>query len=366
KLLAQGSEQGMIEHIHRSTAEDEVRAVLERIVELKDQTMGASWSDFAILVRSNGAGADFAAALDRSSIPFQFLALSGLYQKPVILNSLALLRVIDQPHDSPSLYRVLNMSMWGINAVTIAELNRLATRKGKSLYEAMSLAKGLSPIEPEQLSKLNDVFQVLAKLRQHVQKDPVTELYLRAVKESGYMEYLNRLDERLSHESFGFLQQFFERLKSFESRADQKTLHEFLAEFQHERDAGEEGSLNVDLDAGPDMVRIMTIHGAKGLEFRFVFVVNLVDRKFPTQRRSDAIPIPQELLTTPEVDEAEFHLAEERRLFYVAMTRAKEGLFFTSADNYGGARDRKLSRFLDELGYAKPNEQTQNVFEMWD
>ncbi len=366
KLLASSEEQGMIEHIHCATSEEEVRAVLEKILELKDKSPDVTWSDFVILVRSNGAGADFAAVFDLSNIPFQFLALSGLYQKPVILNSLALLRVIDQPHDSPSLYRVLNMPLWEINAVTIAELNRLATRKGKSLSEAITLAKGFSPIEPEQLSKLDEVLRVLSTLRQESQKLPVTELYLRAVKESGYMEYLNRLDERLSHESFGFLQQFFERLKSFESRADHITLHEFLEEFQHERDAGEEGSLNVDLDAGPDMVRIMTIHGAKGLEFRYVFVVNLVDRKFPTQRRGDAIPVPQELLPTPETDEAEFHLAEERRLFYVAMTRAKEGLFFTSADNYGGARDRKLSRFLDELGYTKPNEQSKNVFELWD
>jgi len=357
KLLAVRTGEGLIEHLHCSTVEEEVKTVILKIQTLKNEKTDATWSDFAILVRSNGAGADFAHALDRARVPYQFLALSGLYQKSVILDCLAFLRVIDQPHESVSLYRVLTMAVWKLDPLTIADLSRLSTQKGKSLYDTLDATRS---------TETQTLLEVLKTLRQQATTSPVTEIFLQALKESGFMEYLNRLSDQQKQESFGYLQSFFQRLKSFEARAEHKSLHAFLEEFQFERDAGEEGSLSIDLDAGPDMVRIMTVHAAKGLEFPYVFVVNLVDRKFPTQRRSESIPLPEGLQPTAVIDEASYHLEEERRLFYVAMTRAKDGLYFTSADHYGGSRRRKLSRFLDELGYETQTRKTDHVFELRD
>jgi DNA helicase-2/ATP-dependent DNA helicase PcrA len=174
-----------------------------------------------------------------------------------------------------------------------------------------------------------------------------------AAKDSGLLEFVNKLPEAKKQEDFRFLHQFHERVKKFESRSSEKSLHAFLEEFRHERDAGEEGSLSLDVEAGPDLVKIMTVHGSKGLEFRFVFIVNLVDRRFPTLERKEAIELPAALIKE-KLPEGDFHLEEERRLFYVAMTRAKEALYFTSAEDYGGARKRKLSRFLHELGITEP------------
>ncbi len=367
KLVAASRETGTIEHIHSATSEEEVTAVLKKIIELKENDPQVVWNDFAVLVRSNGAGGEFAQAFERHKIPFQFLALSGLYTKPIVLDVLALLRVIDQPHDSPSLYRVLTFPLWILSSATIAELNRLANRKGKSLFEAITLSKSFLSVDLDDAVQLDAIIHLVIELGQKAKIQSSTEVFLHAMKESGYLEYINKLSEQKKREQFGFLQQLFARLKSFERRADHKSLHEFLAEFAHERDAGEEGSLSVDLDAGPDMVRIMTIHAAKGLEFKYVFVVNLVDRKFPTQRRADAIPLPVGFQQNEAVlDEAVLHLEEERRLFYVAMTRAKHGLFLTSADDYGGVRKRKLSRFLDELGYSKSEVDVPIVLELFD
>ena len=101
-------------------------------------------------------------------------------------------------------------------------------------------------------------------------------------------------------------------------------------------------------DLSPDSVRIMTAHAAKGLEFKHVFIVNLVDRKFPSAGKTDRLELPT-ALTKEILPEGDAHLQEERRLFYVAMTRAKQGLYFSSAEDYGGARAKKLSRFLLEL-----------------
>lgn len=367
KLIAACKGDGQIEHMHCATSEEEVTSVVKKILELKDQDSQANWNDFVVLVRSNGAGTDFAQAFERHKIPFQFLALSGLYNKPIVLDALALMRVVDQPHDSPSLYRILSFPIWRLSALTIAELNRLANRKGKSLFEAISLSKSFLTIEVNDAAQLDAITHLIIELGQKAKTQTATEVFLHAMRESTYLEYINKGSEQKKREQFGFLQQLFERVKSFERRADHKTLHEFLSEFKHERDAGEEGSLNVDLDAGPDMVRVMTIHGAKGLEFKYVFVVHLVDRKFPTQRRADAIPLPLGLKTQDEnTDEALFHLEEERRLFYVAMTRAKQGLFFTSADDYGGARKRKLSRFLDELDYKIQDSKPGHILNVLD
>src|SRR4030042_5699832 len=98
----------------------------------------------------------------------------------------------------------------------------------------------------------------------------------------------------------------------------------------------------------------MTVHAAKGLEFEYVFIPNLVDQRFPTNKRGDPIEIP-EVLVKDIWPEGDFHLQEERRLFYVAMTRAKKGLYFTSADDYGGIRAKKISRFLVELEETNKN-----------
>ncbi len=354
RLLSQRDIPGNVTHLHGTTLEDEVKQVVEKILLLKEKDESINWEDFAILVRSNAAGEDFATALEQHGIPYQFLALSGLYTKPVILNCLAMLRVIDQPHDSPNMYRVLAMPLWQLHSMTIIELSQLARQKGKSLFEAAQLARTLPQIDSTDLDRIDQLLTFLNKIRLEANRRRISELFIKVVRESGYVEFLNNLEEQQKLEDFKFLQQLLDRMKSFESRSDHQVLHSFLEEFDHEREAGEEGSLSVDMDSGPDVVKIMTVHAAKGLEFRYVFVVNLIDRKFPTQRRTDAIPLSSELDPQAEQD-ADGHLEEERRLFYVAMTRAKEGLYFTSADDYGGIRTRKLSRFLDELGYQKPN-----------
>lgn len=114
-------------------------------------------------------------------------------------------------------------------------------------------------------------------------------------------------------------------------------------------EAGETGGLRFNFDDA-DTVKIMTIHAAKGLEFGHVFIPNLVDKKFPTISRSDKIVIP-EALGGPHSSGADVHLEEERRLMYVALTRAKRGLYASGAKDYGGAREKKPSRFIEEAGF---------------
>jgi DNA helicase II / ATP-dependent DNA helicase PcrA len=364
KKLEAGHEfTAQVEHIHALTATEEVARVVEKIVGLK-QEEGTDWSDFAILVRSNAGGMDFAVALERHKIPYQFLALSGLYTKPAVLDLMAYMRVIDHPFDSASFYRLLVSRIVGVSERSILEMNRWALQKGKSLFEACEQVGSIGEVSGDDQELIRRILSQLAEFQRAARTRPVGELFVMVAKDSGYLEQLNRLTEQKKIDSFSYLQQFYQRLKSFERRSEHPVLHNFLAEFAHERDAGEEGSLSVDLESGPDMVRIMTVHAAKGLEFKHVFVVNLVAQRFPTNAKSDAIPLPVGLGTSPANDK-DAHLEEERRLFYVAMTRAKRGLYFTSAEDYGGARARKLSRFLHELGYEAP-EAAREIVQLFD
>ncbi|PJE76337.1 hypothetical protein COV05_05075, partial [Candidatus Uhrbacteria bacterium CG10_big_fil_rev_8_21_14_0_10_48_16] len=179
-----------VEHFHAPTLAEEVTRVVDQIVKLREAETETVWSDFAILVRSNTAGTDFATALDRHGIPYQFLALSGLYTKRPILDLMAYLRVIDTPFDSASMYRLLTSSLSGISDRTIMELNRLALKMGKSLFEACEQVATLQEVSLEEQVLLNNLLTQIKGFQEDARTRPVGELFVIVAKESGYLEKL--------------------------------------------------------------------------------------------------------------------------------------------------------------------------------
>lgn len=343
---------GAVVHLHADTLAGEVQAVVREILSLKAATE-CDWSDVAILVRANDNADPFLVAMDAADIPYTFLAMRGLYRKPIVLDAIALMRVIDDPYDSPSVYRLLSHPQIGIPERDLITVTHLARRKGVSIVEAMG--SQLKTVSPEGGQRIQEWSQFFSKIRLYAKRRNALEVFAEALKQSGLYGSVLQLDEAEQLEQSNFLQQFYERVRRFVQTNTDASLHAFVREFERERHAGEEGSLMTDLQSGPDEVKVMTVHGSKGLEFRHVFLVNLVDRRFPASRRNDPIPIPEGLISQQQTD-GDVHLEEERRLFYVGMTRAKERLYFASGDDYGGARTKKLSRFLNELGYEKPAE----------
>jgi DNA helicase-2/ATP-dependent DNA helicase PcrA len=174
------------------------------------------------------------------------------------------------------------------------------------------------------------------------------EVLLAFLEDSGYLKYLVKNNEI---DKIDLLNQFYRKIKAFDESAIDPTLKNFMEELNLELESGEEGKLEFDPEKGPDMIKVMTIHGAKGLEFKYVFIVNMVDRRFPTDQRKDPIELPDALIKDIRPT-GDVHLQEERRLCYVAMTRAKKELYFTSADDYGGQRKKKISRFLAEMEFS--------------
>lgn len=354
KLKAAQKGEGLIECMREATEAEEASAVVKKIAELKSEDQRLAWSDFAILVRANDHAQPFIVALERAGVPYQAVTSRGLYGRPEILDLLAYLKLVDNYHESAAVFRVLSSRAFNIPTADLTILNEESSKKSQSLFETVRLAGGLN-ISEKTKNELTRFLRVVEKHTELARRGSVHEVALAFLSDTKYMHELTEggkaKDQNAQH-NIETLHQFFRVIQEFERGNDDTSTKAFLLQIDLERRAGERGRIVVDLDTGPDAVRVMTVHTAKGLEFPYVFLVQLVEQRFPTIERKEPIRIPDPLVkeTVPEGD---IHLEEERRLFYVGMTRAKSGVFFTSARDYGGARAKRPSRFLHELGLVE-------------
>lgn len=344
-------------HIHAATLEDEVKSVVDEIIRLKQIDENATWDDFAVLVRANNHAEPFLNALEMRGIPYEFLAASGLYRQPVILDCINYFKLLVDHCDGVAVFRLLRLPFLHFSENDLQKFTSSAKRKSYPYYEALKRCRefGLSERSVAACDQL--ISLVHNGLKESRYLKPTILLY-NFLEKSGYLNFLKEEEEagnaaiiRQNKQ----LKQFFDYLETFEKIAPDAHVVNFMEEFENIRNSGDRGKI-FDLKDTPDSVNILTVHGAKGLEYKYVFIVNLVEERFPTRTKGDGIEIPLALIKE-QLPEGDSHYEEERRLFYVAMTRAKERLYFTSATNYGGVRTKKISRFLDELGYRASDQE---------
>lgn len=345
KLIADRPGNAAVVYLPFETGNDEAEGVIRKILELR-KAENAPWSHFAILVRANSSAPPFLQALARYKIPFDYVANRGLYGTPIILEVVNYLRVLDNFHDSDALYGILTREPFEMPHDDVIALATYAKKKTIPLYGALT--------SPESLPKISAagsalVKKFLVKLGEHAtyaRSHTAAETYVKIIHDLG-------IEERVAHPALAqdaqYLASFYRTIVQFELEREDNRMHEFLSYFTLELESGEEGRLPVNTDEGPDTVKIITVHSAKGLEWSYVFLVQLIDRRFPSVERKEPIELPTVLIkeTLPEGD---VHLQEERRLFYVALTRARDGLYLTRAEDYSGKTTRRPSRFLTELG----------------
>jgi DNA helicase-2/ATP-dependent DNA helicase PcrA len=350
KLVAQTKASGEIEYWLMPAMEQEVLAVIEKILAVRKAGKGkVSYNDFAILVRANDYAAPFIQKLKNLKIPFQFLASAGLYRQPIILDILNYLKLLDNYHETPSLYRILTLPLLKISLPDIMTLMSIARRETKSLYEILRNVRVLSGLKPETVIAIERLLSWLDRHTQLARIHPVGEVTLRFLEDSGLLKEVIKKTDAEHLEQVNYVNQLFQIFHNFQIRHAEPTVGNFLRELAFAQEAGDSGSLRPpEWEQGPEAVKIMTVHGAKGLEFAYVFIVNLVDKRFPTIERREPIELPDELVKE-RLPEGDWHLQEERRLLYVGITRAKRGIFFTAAEDYGGTRKKKPSRFILEL-----------------
>ncbi|MBF8249706.1 MAG: hypothetical protein HW400_307 [Candidatus Levybacteria bacterium] len=344
-----------IEVIHEVRSEDEADAIAREINELTNndkRRAGYEYKDIAILVRANNHASLITTALQRHRIPFQFLGPGYLFQQEEIKDLIAYLAFLTNLSDSVSLFRVLSMDIFGIPYIELNYLLNFAKRKNLTLFEALSDLKQ-SFLKPETQEKLTNFREMAVRHLEKSKKETAGQILYYFLVDSKLFETLNTTNSVKEERRVQNIAKFFDRIKSFETeRPDTNifTLYEWLNLMLQMGDSPTAADVDV---KDRNVVNILTVHSAKGLEFKVVFLVNLVADRFPSRERSEKIPLPIGILKENISPESDFHLEEERRLFYVGMTRAKERLYFTAANYYGtGKRPRKLSPFIYD---ALPN-----------
>lgn len=312
--------------------EDEAEWISNKISDLRSQML--DYKDFAILVRSNSQAEPFVKALERSDIPAQFLGPAQLFSQPEIKDLIAILRVIDNPDDDVSLYRFLSMKIWGIDKNYLTGLFAKIRHTGKTLFEICD--------------EINN--PALSFIKSAILKSGNSS--------AGQILYDFLVDTKIlisiqDESKAKNVAKFFKKVKNFEDNRD-SSVRTIVDWIDLNMQMGESPQASVDSDwRQNDAVNILTVHSAKGLEFDTVFMTNLVMDRFPSRNRRDQLPIPIELVKE-KMPELDFHLQEERRLFYVGMTRAKNKLYLTASDYYGETkRAKKVSIFVGETGITE-------------
>lgn len=347
KLKSQNRDPGSIEQHLLETYLDEADFVTGKILELASANPELTLNDFAILARSHEALVPFISKLEERNISYIYFANKGLYSKPIILDLISYFKLLDNYHESNSLYRILKFPIFNINHKAVIELGHFAKKKTMSLYEALKAAAGIKGIESSDLEGMRKVLSFLDKHSELARRKSMAEVYVQVFNDLGLGELLVE-----DYQSQKYIAAFNKKIQQFQPESDDKSLRSFMNQLSFELEAGDLGELEFDVEAGPEAVKLMSVHAAKGLEFTYVFVAGLVDKRFPTIERREQIEIPSELIKDI-LPEGDIHLEEERRLFYVAMTRAKKSLILTRAHDYGGRLTKKPSRFLIELGLAE-------------
>jgi DNA helicase II / ATP-dependent DNA helicase PcrA len=290
---------------------------------------GYSLSEIAVVYRTNAQSRVLEDVLVRQGVNYQVIGGPRFYERAEVKDVIAYLQAIDNPYDAVSLTRIANRPRRGVGSTSLARLQTLADGEGISLWEALGRAEEAG-LATASLRAVQSFYGLLQSLMSGAMELSVSELIERVLERSGY---LDALEAERTIEARGRIENLEELVgvaREFEAATEEPSLSTFLQEI----------SLYSDQDAlrgdeGGGQVTLMTLHSAKGLEYRAVFMIGVEEGVFPHARSLE-----------------EGSLEEERRLCYVGMTRAKERLSFTHASRrslYGRSDANLPSRFLDEL-----------------
>ncbi len=335
-----------IELLFGNRVEDEAELVIKKIKE-ETKNNDRKWNDFAILVRANDHALPFQRSLERARIPYQFLGPGHLFRQEEIKDLIAYLRILANFDDQAALYRVLTMPIFNLEARDIAAILNSGKKRNKTLFETLEEPDSISVSESCK-EKIRRLVEMIKRHLALVPRENAGQILYHFFEESGLLgHYLDPRSLRTERQAQN-VAKFFDKLQSYAAAHDDASVFAVVDWIELASELGE-SPLAAEMDwSDTDAVNILTVHSSKGLEFPVVFVVNLVTQRFPSRDRKEPIPVPQDLIKE-ELPEGDENLQEERRLFYVAMTRARDKLFLSAANYYGeGKRERKISPFVYE------------------
>ena len=317
--------------IHLHTAENETDEA-ERITKiiLDGVAAGRKFSDYAVLYRMNSQSLTFERNFAKSGVPHRIIGGTRFYERREIREMIAYLSVINNPSDEMRLRRIINTPKRSIGDRSVEVAAQIGQQTGETLFEVVSHAKDY-PALSRAANKMTLFAAQMQGLIELNNDEEVTlgELYDELVERIDYLSFLKTDDPESAEDRAANVQELASNLRRFEEENPEGTLSDFL----------EEVSLITDIDNydnNADSVVLMTVHSAKGLEFPVVFLPGMEENIFPGMA---SVYVPSEV-------------EEERRLAYVAITRAKEELYIFHAESrmiFGMTNRNRVSRFVEEI-----------------
>lgn len=330
KLWTENPEGQSIKLIEAKDEIDEAERIVGEIERLREKH-GCRLSDFSIFYRTNAQSRVFEDSFRRSGIPYTVVGTVRFYERAEVKDILAYLRLVHNPNDNVSFKRVINVPRRGIGKTTIEAMGAFGAAHGLSLWNIVPQAASLA-VSKGAVKALAGFRKLVEDIRAGRGTMTVKEIATLVLEKTGYIRELKDEDTPEAKSRIENIQELISAIDEFERRSPDKTLAGYLTQVSLVNDTD-------DISDDDDRATLMTLHLAKGLEFKIVFVTGLEEGLFPIGESAFA---PEEL-------------EEERRLMYVGMTRAKERLYLSWAAErriFGKSRWNMASRFIEEASAA--------------
>jgi len=311
-----------------ASALDEAIFVSQEIMKLNKEK-GKTFKDFAILYRTNAQSRSFEEIFNKQGIPFRVVGGLRFYERKEVKDILVYLRFIHDQKDGVSFLRIINNAKLGIGKITLSKIEELARKNNLNFHQALKKSLQVTKISADRKKRIKKFTFLIDDLNEKIKEIKGSELLVELIKRISYYEDLKKEGEFKAQSKIENIKELILAVQEFEESNEDKSLTAFL----------EYVALITDIDlykGEENVVTVMTLHSAKGLEFPVVFITGFEEGIFPHSRS----------LNSGE------ELEEERRLCYVGMTRAKERLYLTYAwrrNLNGNTLFNSVSRFISEI-----------------
>ncbi len=320
---------------YRLTDDDDAEAtfVAGDLISQK-QSLGLSWQDFAVLYRTNAQSRALEDALRRAGVPYRIVGGTRFYDRKEVRDVVAYLRAVANPYDEAAWRRIVNYPARGIGDLTITRIGEAAKATGRAYWQVVKDPEGVEGVSPKQIETLRRLHADVAAFRKRFEEHPLGAVCRELIEHFAFADAIVRSargeSPRQVRRRMENVDEVASALASFQAKEEGGTLTDYLARLSLDTRKEEDG------DTETDEVTMMTLHGAKGLEFTYVYLAGMEEGILPHRR----------------VLEGDGEVAEERRLAYVGITRARKHLTLSGARRRlkrGKIERRRPSRFLEEI-----------------
>ena len=325
------------------TARDEAAFVVDDIERKMRDDRHLHYSDFAVLYRTNAQARALEERFVLASVPYNVVGGTNFYDRREIRDMIAYLKTVENGQDEIAVRRVLNVPRRGIGQTTVSRLADYAVSRDITFFEAMERCRNITSLG-RSTAKIESFVRMILSFREFAKEHSLSELLRHIITKIEYDAYLRDLDDEDSEDRISNVDELVSKITDYEETAEEPTLSGFLEEVALVSDID-----NADEDQ--DRVLLMTLHSAKGLEFSHVYITGMEDNIFPSAMALNSMD-----------EEAE---AEERRLAYVGITRAKDDLTLTCSMTRmlrGEVQYNPVSRFVEEIPKELLDQDTDEPF----